>query len=214
MCIRDSYNTIYRLPELKNALNKTVLQYRITGLTEENRSKLPLLRNEISLLSQNENLYEFNELDKLNHMDFNHLIAEKVSGYIDSVNSIFLSISNSADRRKDRFIMNYREELNNLYNTYHNDHLEEIVRKIYEKNKILEYRDRLIQNYDPIYRNPGANRFCAFRTQFFAPTKVFMGLQIDTYTFNMIAVWLMSLILYILLYFNIFERILNPAPKK
>ncbi len=208
------YNTIYRLPELKNALNKTILQYRITGLSEENISKLRLLRNEISTLSQNENLYEFDELDKLNHSDFNHLIAEKVSSYIDSVNSIFLKISNSADNRKDRFISNYRQELDNLYNRFHNNHLEDIVRKIYEKNKILEYRDRLIQNYDPIYRDPHSNGFPAFRAHFFAPTKVCMGLRLDTYTFNMIAVWLMSLFLYILLYFNIFERIFNPASKK
>ncbi|MDT8401610.1 MAG: ATP-binding cassette domain-containing protein [Bacteroidales bacterium] len=208
------YNTIYRLPELKKTLNLTVLQYRLAGLSEESKSKLPLLKNEILLLSQNENLYEFDEKDRLNHRDFNHLVAEKASEYIDSVNSIFIRISNAADNRKDRFINTYRQELDSLYDRFHNDRLEEIVRKIYEKNKILEYRDRLIQNYDPIYRDPHGDDFPAFRAHFFAPVKLFLGLRLDTYTFNMIAVWFMSLIFYILLYFNIFERIISSGSKK
>ncbi|MGM0666058.1 MAG: ATP-binding cassette domain-containing protein [Bacteroidota bacterium] len=211
---KADYNTIYRLPELKNALNTTVLQYRIEGLSGENTARLALLKNEISSLSRDENLYPFEEVDKLNHSDFNHLVAEKASGYIDSVNSIFTKMSNSADNRKDRFINDYRVALDSLYNHFHNDHLEEIVRKIYEKNKILEYNNRLVQNYDPIYREPDGNEFPAFRSHLFAPNKICMGMKIDTYTFNMFAVWFMSLVLYIFLYFKIFEKIMPAATKK
>jgi len=208
------YNTIFHLPELENALNTTVLHYRRKELSEENPSKLPLLRNEISKLSENEGLYKFAELDKLNYFDFSHIVAEKLSVYIDSVNSIFLSRSNSADIRKDKFISDNREELDKLYNQYHNDRLEEIVRKIYEKNKILEYKNMLVQNFDPVYRDPPDNEFPAFRSHFFAPSKVSMGLRFDTYTFNMIFVWLMSLVFYVLLYYNVLERIVNSFSKK
>jgi len=197
-----------------NALNTTVLHYRRKELSEENPSKLPLLRNEISKLSENEGLYKFAELDKLNYSDFSHIVAEKLSAYLDSVNSIFLSRSNSADIRKDKFISDNREELYKLYNQFHNDRLEEIVRKIYEKNKILEYKNRLIQNFDPVYRDPRGNEFPAFRSHFFAPSKVSMGLRFDTYTFNMIFVWLMSLVFYVLLYYNVLERIVNSFSKK
>jgi len=208
------YNTIFHLPELENALNTTVLHYRRKELSEENPSKLPLLRNEISKLSENEGLYKFAELDKLNYFDFSHIVAEKLSAYIDSVNSIFLSRSNSADIRKDKFISDNREELDKLYNQYHNDRLEEIVRKIYEKNKILEYKNMLVQNFDPVYRDPPDNEFPAFRSHFFAPSKASMGLRFDTYTFNMIFVWLMSLVFYVLLYYNVLERIVNSFSKK
>ncbi|MFO7851268.1 MAG: ATP-binding cassette domain-containing protein [Bacteroidota bacterium] len=208
------YNSIFRLPELENALNTTVLHYRSGQLTEDNPSKLSLLSNEISELSQNENLYEFNDLGKINYSDFDNLVAERLSEYIDSVNRIFLRMSNSADIRKDKFISANRERLDELYNQYHNDRLEEIVRKIYEKNKILEYKNRLVQNFDPIYRDPTGDEFPAFRSHFFAPTKVSLGIRFDTYTFNMIFVWLMSLILYVLLYYNILERIVNSLSKK
>ena len=208
------YNTTFRLPEMKTALNTTVLSYRRKELSDDNPSKLPLLKNELMKLSQNEGLFKFQEIDKLEVSDFNHLVAEKLLAYIDSVNSIFHRQSNSADILKDKFITANREELDMLYNQYHNDRLEEIVRKIFEKNKILEYKDRLVQNFDPIYRDPPGNEFPYFRSHFFAPSKVFMGIRFNTYTFNMLFVWLMSAILYALLYFGIFERIVNSFSKK
>ena len=208
------YNTIYRLPALEDALNTTVLDYRRGELSEQYNSELPLLRNEISRLSASEYLYGFKGIDKLNHSDFNHLVAGQLSAYIDSANYIFRKISNSAGIRKDKFIGANREKLSILYDQYHNDRLEEIVRKIYEKNKILEYRSRLIQNYDPVYRDPSANEFPAFRSHFFAPTKAFLGTRLDTFTFNMLFVWMMSVILYFLLYFNIFGLMVNSLSKK
>jgi len=208
------YNTIYRLPALEDALNTTVLDYRREELSEQYNSELALLRNEISRLSANEYLYEFNGIDKLNHSDFNNLAAGQLSGYIDSANYIFRKISNSAGIRKDKFIGANREKLSILYDEYHNDRLEEIVRKIYEKNKILEYRNRLIQNYDPVYRDPSASEFPAFRSHFFAPTKVLLGTRLDTFTFNILFVWMMSIVLYLLLYFNIFGLMVNSLSKK
>ncbi|MFP4489060.1 MAG: ATP-binding cassette domain-containing protein [Bacteroidales bacterium] len=208
------YNTIYRLPELENTLNSTVIDYRRNELNPEDPSGLPLLRNEVIELSANDELYEFDELELLNVNDFNHFVAEKLSVYIDSVDNIFRKISNSADIRKDKFISANRERLNTLYDNYHNDRLEEIVRRIFEKNKILEYKDRLVQNYDPVYRDPTGNEFPAFRSHFFAPTKVFIGLRMDTFTFNMLFVWILSVILYLLLYFNIFELIIRSVSKK
>ncbi|HCC69930.1 MAG TPA: ABC transporter [Bacteroidales bacterium] len=207
------YNTTFRLPEMKTALSTTVLSYRRKKLNEENQSRLPLLKNETLRLSQNEELYRFKDIDKLNVSDFNHLVAEKLSGYIDSVTFIFKRKSNYADIAKDKFIRANREDLDKLYNNYHNDRLEEMVRKIFEKNKILEYRNTLIQNFDPVYRDPESKLF-VFRTHFFAPSKVFMNMRFDTYTFNMIFVWLMSLVFYGLLYFNIFERIVDSLSKK
>ena len=210
----SDYNTIYRLPELEKALNTTVLNYRRNILSQENQSRLPLLKKEILKLSQNESLSEFIEMDQLNYSDFNNIVAEKLSEYLDSVNTIFLGRSNAADIRKDRFISANREELDGLYNQYHNDRLEEIVRKIYEKNKILVYRNSLVQNFDPVYRDPLGDDFPSFRSHFFAPTKVSLGLRFDTYTFNMLFVWLMSLVFYVLLYLNVLEQIINSFSKK
>jgi hypothetical protein len=96
-----------------------------------------------------------------------------------------------------------------MYDDYHNDKLEEIVRKIYEKNKMLVYKDRLIQNVDLIYLEPAAEDPLKFRTHFMAPVKTFMGLKTDTFTFNIMLVLLFTIVLYILLYYEVLKRIIS-----
>jgi hypothetical protein len=73
----------------------------------------------------------------------------------------------------DNYVSSNKMALDLLYNSYHNDKLEDIVRKVYEKNKMLEYRDRLIQNADLIYLEPAEAGSAGFRTHFMAPVKSF-----------------------------------------
>jgi type IV secretory pathway TraG/TraD family ATPase VirD4 len=41
-----------------------------------------------------------------------------------------------------------------------------------------------------------------YRAHFYSPEKNFFGLQMSTFLFNMIIIWLMTLVLYIALYFE------------
>jgi hypothetical protein len=74
---------------------------------------------------------------------------------------------------------------------------------------MLVYKDRLIQNVDLIYLEPVAESPFKFRTHFMAPVKTFMGLKIDTYTFNIMLVLFFTLVLYILLYYEVLKRIIS-----
>jgi hypothetical protein len=96
-----------------------------------------------------------------------------------------------------------------MYNDYHNDKLEDIMRKVYEKNKMLEYRDRLVQNVDLIYLEPAAAGPLSFRTHFMAPVKRFMGLTVDTFRFNIFLVFASIIVLYIMLYTEALRRIIS-----
>ncbi len=203
------FNTVFRLPAIKDALNEAVLAYRRKEIDEENQSTLPLLRNEFKKLSLHQGMPLFRGINNLDPGNFNHIVAEEASNYIDSISTVFNNISNKTDLRKDGFISSQSDELYDLYDRYHNDRLEEIVRKIYEKNKILEYRDNLIQNYEPIYLDPYYDKPPGIRSQFFAPTKNFFGIRLDTFVLNMAVVWSMSFILYLLLYFDVLKRVVE-----
>ena len=48
-----------------------------------------------------------------------------------------------------------------------------------------------------------------YRAHMYAPAKHFMGMTIDTFWFNIGVIWTMTIILYITLYFNVFERLVN-----
>lgn len=199
--LADFYSS-RRLMSLEDALEKTVRAYRHKEISEEYPSKLPLILNEISHLTELGIIEPFESLDKINPTDFNHVVAEEIEDYIKSASARFNIIANSASIRKDIFINANREELDILYDENHNQKLNEIVKKVYEVNKILEYKDRFIQNYDPIYLDPEIISPLGFRTHFLAPRKQIFGKLFDTFTFNICIVWLMTLGMYILLYFD------------
>ena len=65
---------------------------------------------------------------------------------------------------------------------------------------MLIYNNSIIQNADPVYLDPQRKGVLSFRTHFFAPSKYFLGINTDTYIFNIIVVIISSLLLYLILY--------------
>src|SRR5674476_625707 len=121
-------------------------------------------------------------------------LGSRASAWINAADKEYRRLSNAADMKLDNYVSNNKEALDNMYDDYHNDKLEEIVRKIYEKNKMLVYKNRLIQNVDLIYLEPATDSPFKFRTHFMAPVKTFMGLKTDTYTFNIMLVLFFTLV--------------------
>jgi ABC-type multidrug transport system ATPase subunit len=203
-----------RLMSLNDALESTLRAYRHKEISEDNPSELPLLRNEIEHLSSLGLFEPFESLDLINPSDFNHLLAEEIKEYIRHAIATFNNIANSASIKKDIFINANREALDILYDDHHNQKLNEIVKKVYELNKILEYKDEYVQNIDPIYLDPGFNGPLSFRTHFLAPRKQIFGTMVDTFPFNISIVWLMTIIFYLLLYIDVFAKIVNRLSRK
>jgi ABC-type multidrug transport system ATPase subunit/ABC-type multidrug transport system permease subunit len=203
-----------RLMSVQEALDITVRAYRNNELSEEYPAKTKLIKNEIEHLMSMNMFEAFGSLDKINPVDFNHIIAEEIEDYIQNAINIFNGLANSAEIKKDIFINSNREALDIVYDNSHNQKLEEIVKKIYEQNKILEYKDRLIQNVYPIYLDPEISGPFSIRTHFFSPRKKLFGRLVDTYAFNISIVWLMSIGLYVLLYFNGLELIVKRLSRK
>ncbi|MDZ7635551.1 MAG: hypothetical protein U5L72_14410 [Bacteroidales bacterium] len=47
------------------------------------------------------------------------------------------------------------------------------------------------------------------RAHFYAPLKMIGNIKISTLWFNMIFIWLMNILLYVTLYFNLLKKLLN-----
>ena len=92
---------------------------------------------------------------------------------------------------------------------YHNEAVADQVKKVLEKDRILEYKNELVQQIDPIYKDPVASGRFSFRSHFFAPRKHFMSKMYDTYWFNMVIIWLLSAFFYITLYFELLKKLLS-----
>jgi hypothetical protein len=213
------FNKVYRIPELRKALEKSLFEYRNNPknignqeellLNKQTRSfsKLELLTNELSSFSRIYGIYPFKYPMYLTPYEFNIGIADSVTAYLNKMDEMFSKLSNSASDRRDRFYYANENILNQLRNDYYNFKLEEIVTKYYERKKILLYRNALVQNTDPIYLDPSRKGILGFRTHFYAPSKYFLGLKIDTFTFNIGLVLLSTIILYMALYYEILARV-------
>ncbi len=96
-------------------------------------------------------------------------------------------------------------------NRYYNESLADLVTRVSEKNRILEYDGRLVQQIDPVFQDPQPRHVLDYRAHFFAPVKNFAGITVETYWFNAIVIWLMTLVLYIALYHNALKRGVGPV---
>jgi hypothetical protein len=115
---------------------------------------------------------------------------------------IYNSIANTAEQKRESFKDQNSLLIRKFERDYRNIKLEEMVKKDFEKNKILYYRNSLVQNVYPIYLDPSPGKALSFRTHFLAPSKYFMGRKIDTFAFNISLVLFSTIILYLLLYYE------------
>jgi ABC-type multidrug transport system ATPase subunit/uncharacterized tellurite resistance protein B-like protein len=148
---------------------------------------------------------------------FNELVLYKVLDFIEKLDSYYSIMFQKANNEKNNiidYLNNTNKELYNAKrNAFHNESVEDQVKKAFEKKKIIRFRDELIQQVDPIYRDPDIEGYFNFRSHFFAPRKYFAGKFRDTYWFNLIFIWFLTAFLYVTLYFNLLKNLLD-LPEK
>ncbi len=94
-------------------------------------------------------------------------------------------------------------------NKFFNESITDLVRNSTVKERILEYKGRLIQTINPIFQLPQPTYWFDYRTAFFVPEKNLAGYLISTYWFDLLMIWLMSIGCYILLYLEFLRKIVN-----
>lgn len=205
------FKTVYYLPRIKDVL-EDVQAARKSHKTEEKQYlvDLALLHNELGKETRHQPSIQFPCLDKLNAENFNDEVYAQTAEYIDALNDLyqaqFMKANGERERKISYYLENQRDIYNNLKNDYYNEAVSDVVTKTFDKNKILRDGDRLIQIKDPIYQMPEPEGILRFRSQFFSPKKYFFGFYIETLWFNIIAVWVITAILYAILYYDLARR--------
>lgn len=153
--------------------------------------------------------------------NYNETVYQQVENYLERLTEFYTNKFNQANVSKDQFISKLQSTpekeaiFRHTKEQYHNESLAELVRNLATKERIIRVGNKLVQQIDPVYLdpNPQLAGFFNFRTQFFAPKKQFAGELFDTYAFNIIFIWLMSLVLFFTLYFDALKKILS-LPEK
>ena len=207
-----TYCSNYWIPELLNCAGSCELY-----LDEPEKHKyldvqLKLLRNEVCELSQYLKISSYESINFINIKYFNKEVAESLTKYLKHSRSISLKLLSNAQDSKDAQMLFLQKKLMGHKNVvalkekYHNNSLADQVLNKSESDKIIEDNNRLYRKYEPIFY---VSQSKIGRSHFFAPFKRVGNILIGTFWFNIMAIWLMSFVLYIALSQNWIYRIIK-----
>jgi hypothetical protein len=208
---QSEWNSAFLLPQLKVIADenlKAVNNDARSGVVKNNFKKLNFHLNELSDFS---GLKPGNWMNSLNPDDYNNYVASEAKAYIDSLKVVFRQRSRDVTAEKDSLYKAISNTMGEdrfiaMRSENYNENLANIVLNRLGTNKIYDAGDRLIQKADPVLMRPGSRHG---RAQFFAPYKQIGNLKIDTLIFNIAAIWLMSIVLFITLYYNLLKRFIR-----
>ncbi|MFZ5939958.1 MAG: ATP-binding cassette domain-containing protein [Bacteroidota bacterium] len=201
----NSFRSSYYIPALQDRLTACREEYEETGKISRSVRDLTVLKNELTARSDlpGDLIPDGNELTP---DGISAAALEKAGMAISALGEIYIRKYSEVNQERERFLRKVMEEKRGQYysmlDRYDNESVGDQVKKIYEKNKIVEENGRLWQQIDPIYLDPLPQNPVGIRSHFFAPRKMLFGHYFDTYWFNLSFIWFMSLLYYILLYFD------------
>jgi len=123
-------------------------------------------------------------------------------------------VISSKEYRSYKNLMSYlkKYQFQKFKNNFNNQSLEDFVTNSNSLTFITEDETSLIQKSDPIYLDPVNHKY--FGAHFYAPSKYFLDYKLDTFSANLIVIWLMTLLLTITLYFDVLRKILEIKSSK
>ena len=216
----SDYKKNYYIPTLESKLDFVNLNY---GKKEANQkeiaSHLNLIQKEIELELADIGKDHFKEISLLHPGSYDSTVFEKTKQFLLSLKQYYTNRSLTAYKDKEARVEELTAKLGgkkgfeDFREKYQNEAIGVLVKNLDDPIRIIESRDRLIQKFYPIYKDPDPDHFIDFDAQFYLPSKHFMNVTIDTMLFNLCVIWSMSVILYITLFYNVFRKIVGGFEK-
>jgi ABC-type multidrug transport system ATPase subunit/plasmid maintenance system antidote protein VapI len=221
-------NATYRKDFWVPAMRSELTQYSRTSNNRERSKIQQLVAHEIKLIDKQ--LPSRPELMSPLLNEQKVIKKETITqtrAYLDNVKNFYINLYNEADKRLENHRRQLLERhpgedknyLSSLKNEHHNEGLERFVRGTddFFSKRLIKQDNQLIQKFDPIYKEP---RSKYIKAHYLAPFKNVGQYSIDTFTINLLILWLMNFLLFVLLYSKVLKRILSkgkrhlPAIKK
>ena len=209
------YKRLYYLPALESKLSY-VLNHREGWNNQHAGSKvsttLDLLRTELGLESDRVGR-NIPELDQLVVGKFDSTVYLRTSEFLTTLKKFYNVRSRNALIEKEKLLAHLtdgeekRVAFEQLKMKYQNNEVSMMVENRQDIKRVVEWDGELVQKIYPIYFNEHRpNHFLDFRDNFYIPTKFFAGEKFDTLYFNLSMIWLMTIFLYVTLYYELLKK--------
>lgn len=209
---QSDYKKTFWLTKLKNKINFCERNIGKPEKKEEVVASLELLRNEINKELKENPKYKYNLVSSLYYDKLSPAVIHQTKHYFKILKTYYVKRYNNANKYRDELVAGFqkttedREKFIMTKKMHHNENLADFAKNSNSAEKIIEYENQLIQKIDPIYQDP---RRPFLKAHFYAPRKAVFGSLVDTYWVNVMVIWVMTISLYILLYFRGLKRFLD-----
>ncbi len=207
-----NYRKTYWLPEIQSMSSELKQLLKSNSNPKRATHLAGLLKSELAHPDERLSYPSFNfEVDlSTENQSMNESAFIQLDQYIVKLKKYLQKNHFNVQDAKDEKIVSIQEQpqfsnsFEALEQQHTNNSLKDLVTKRNELTKVVEINDRLIQRSDPIFQDA-----TDFRAHFYAPRKVVFGKYIDTYLFNVITLWMMTVVLIIILHVNGLKRFLK-----
>jgi hypothetical protein len=146
---------------------------------------------------------------------FSPLIADCLQAWYGQLKDTYVAVANQIREKRDaidqRLVAQFdnQDSYTRFKHQHHNEAIDKLVRNADSGTRLLAQDGELIRRYEPIYNPQVSGNFPDYRTHFYAAQKQFFGIKVDTFTFNLLAIWAMTAGLYVCLHFEVFRKMLG-----
>jgi ABC-type multidrug transport system ATPase subunit len=204
----EYYGTIL-IPVIESRLNEIEWNYNQDPDRDYPYEGAPLVKNELDKLAAMGIVASFGNTEQLLSGPYQSSLFNTVRDSLARMQRVFNRINVRARQQFDRKSMELvdrwggEEEYNQMRKMYTNQRLKELVTNEMEVNKVVEWDNQLMRKMDPIHMEPLSR---TGRAHFYAPHKRLGNLVIDTLWFNVMVIWVSSIILYLTLYYDLLRK--------
>jgi ABC-type multidrug transport system ATPase subunit len=178
--------------------------------SEDFNDKLKLVYNEFIKEGHIDDQFKFENVESLTPEKVNTDIVTNALKHVDMLRKSYVDFSNRAKNAKDALVTKLstadKEAFLKMRDNYANESLEDFVTNKNETLKEIEFDNQIVQKLDPIYMDP---KHSFIRAHFYSPQKMLFGKKIETFVVNVIVLWVMTLVLYLILYFRVLKNVLD-----
>jgi len=207
------FHQVYYIPELKKYLKRVESLLSKDRVTKDFSDAFELIMNEYN---KQISIYPELKIEGFEHTNIDNFCIKNINEYKEFIeklkkiyNKEFFLAHNKISLKLDYYMRNYKDKYYALRNNYQNEAVSDIVTQFYEKNKIINSNNHLIQHVDAIYNYPVVDSYFDFRAHLFAPKKHIFGKFYETFYFNMSIIWIMNLIMFFILRFNLLRKLIQ-----
>lgn len=207
-----NYKTIYYIPELlqmttncKNALK--------SADKKELGENLTILKIEVEKQEAIAENPKFALKDNLKEKKFDEKTADELTAYWNSIYKLSSQKFADLDKSKNTFVSSFLEsneaevKFNRIKDEYYNPNIDEQVNNELSKQKFfINNKTGFTQHFNAAYNEPEPS-LVSLRPHFFTPVKYLFGVKLNTFLFNVIFIWFLNVVFFLILYFELFNKI-------